>query len=162
MQERLRAWGPTKIVRIASCVILNENAEILLLKRHPDDLGGNKWGFPGGRVEPKEDPSETVIREVKEETGLELDDVLPLGKHGVGMPHGAVQLSSFRTVVDSRSDIVLDPVEHVDYLWLPLGDVLTNRDLLWGIPSVLRDFDFIPDFTVDPTLSDGSSAVLLD
>jgi 8-oxo-dGTP diphosphatase len=51
-------------------VIVNEQGQILL--QHRSDNG--KWGLPGGAIDPGEEPADAVIREIKEETGL---DVIP-------------------------------------------------------------------------------------
>jgi hypothetical protein len=39
--------------------------------------------------------------------------------------------------------------------------LLDEERILWGIPSVLRDFGLLRDFASDPTLHDGSSVELL-
>lgn len=41
----------------------------MLLQRRGDT---NKWGFPGGAIELGETPQMAAIREVKEETGLDV------------------------------------------------------------------------------------------
>ena len=51
----------------AACIV-NENGEILLQKR--GDFKG--WGFPGGALELGESAEEALIREVKEETGIDI------------------------------------------------------------------------------------------
>ena len=48
---------------------MNENGEILLQRR--GDC--NMWGLPGGTVELGETPQMAAIREVKEETGLDVE-----------------------------------------------------------------------------------------
>ena len=53
----------------SDAAIFNESGEILLMER--SDGGG--WCLPCGWVEPNEKPLETVIREVREETGLEIE-----------------------------------------------------------------------------------------
>ncbi len=62
--------GHEKIIIVYSggC-IFNENGEVLLQKR----ADCNKWGFPGGAVELGETPEMTAKREVKEETGLDIE-----------------------------------------------------------------------------------------
>jgi 8-oxo-dGTP pyrophosphatase MutT (NUDIX family) len=58
-----------------SAIILT--AEGLLLQRRSDN---GLWGLPGGSVEPGESVTQAVVREVREETGLE---VVPLRLIGV-------------------------------------------------------------------------------
>jgi ADP-ribose pyrophosphatase YjhB (NUDIX family) len=53
----------------ADAAIFNEKGEILLMER----IDGSGWCLPCGWVEVNEKPSETVIREVREETGLEVE-----------------------------------------------------------------------------------------
>jgi ADP-ribose pyrophosphatase YjhB (NUDIX family) len=48
-------------------IIMDENKRVLLCHRRDLDL----WNLPGGKVEEKESPWVAVIREIKEETGLE-------------------------------------------------------------------------------------------
>lgn len=56
------------ILNFAAACIRDEKGRVLLQKR-----GDNKqWGFPGGLIEIGESADETVIREVKEETGLDI------------------------------------------------------------------------------------------
>jgi ADP-ribose pyrophosphatase YjhB (NUDIX family) len=51
----------------AFAIIFNENGQVLLSHRRDMDA----WNLPGGGVESRELPSEAVIREIKEETGLD-------------------------------------------------------------------------------------------
>ncbi|CCV63626.1 MutT/nudix family protein [Alteracholeplasma palmae J233] len=56
--------------------IRNSKGEILLQRRKDK----NVWGFPGGAIELGESAKEAVIREIKEETGL---DIIPRKMIGV-------------------------------------------------------------------------------
>ena len=53
----------------ASGIVINEEGKVLLINHKK--LG--VWLYPGGHVEPHETPDETVIREIKEETGLDVE-----------------------------------------------------------------------------------------
>ncbi len=57
-----------------SAVILDQNR--LLLQQRSD---GGQWGLPGGSVEVGESVSEAVVREVREETGLEVEPTRLVG-----------------------------------------------------------------------------------
>ena len=62
--------GHEKVILVfAGGCIFNDKGEVLLQRR--GDFG--KWGFPGGAVELGETPEMAAIREVKEETGLEVE-----------------------------------------------------------------------------------------
>lgn len=52
------------------CLIFNEKGQILLQKRSDDGL----WGNPGGSMDLGETIYETIIREIKEETNLDIKE----------------------------------------------------------------------------------------
>lgn len=62
----------------AFAIIFNENNQVLLSHRCDLDM----WNLPGGRVESGEMPDEAVIREVKEETSLEVRIERLVGVYG--------------------------------------------------------------------------------
>ncbi|MDQ4080078.1 MAG: NUDIX hydrolase N-terminal domain-containing protein [Gemmatimonadota bacterium] len=55
----------------ADAAIFDEQGRILLVERADD----RRWGLPAGWVEPNEPPSRTVVREAREEIGLEVEPV---------------------------------------------------------------------------------------
>ncbi len=57
------------LVPAASAVIVNEEGKILLHRRSDS----NVWSLPGGTMEIGESIGETIIREVREETGLDVE-----------------------------------------------------------------------------------------
>ncbi len=56
----------------ASDIVLIENGKILLVKRGREPFKG-MWATPGGRIEEGETAEQCAIREMKEETGLEIE-----------------------------------------------------------------------------------------
>lgn len=63
-----------KIPRIGVGVIIEKNGRVLLIKR-TNVHGTGSWSTPGGHLEHGESPEECAIREVKEETGVDIGDV---------------------------------------------------------------------------------------
>src|SRR6266545_2764059 len=74
---------PNSLVVAVSAVITDENGAILLQRRTDNDL----WGLPGGAMELGESISQAIVRETKEETGL---DVEPTGLVGIYSDPGHV------------------------------------------------------------------------
>jgi 8-oxo-dGTP diphosphatase len=63
----------TRFTVTAAGIILDESNRVLLLKHRFRPGGG--WGIPGGFIEAKEQPEEALRRELREEVGLEVEDV---------------------------------------------------------------------------------------
>ncbi len=58
-------------IHVAVGVILNDNAtEVFVSKRRPEQSFAGYWEFPGGKHEDNETPLESLIRELKEEIGI--------------------------------------------------------------------------------------------
>jgi len=64
----------------ATAIILFPNDEILLIKRKTRPFVGY-WALPGGRMDLGETVEETIVREVKEETGLDVAIISKIGKY---------------------------------------------------------------------------------
>ena len=80
------------LVPAASAVVINNEGKILLHRRTDNDL----WALPGGAMEIGESISETVVREVKEETGFDvvierLVGIYTNPKHVVAFSDGEVR-----------------------------------------------------------------------
>jgi len=72
--------GP-EIIRIGmACGVLASRGRLYIQKRRPDDVWPGLWEFPGGVLEQGETPEQALVREVREETGL---DVRPSGRIAV-------------------------------------------------------------------------------
>jgi 8-oxo-dGTP pyrophosphatase MutT (NUDIX family) len=58
-------------IQATLCLIAKDN-KILLLKKSRGLLGEGKWNAPGGKMLPNEDPKACAVREVFEETRLNI------------------------------------------------------------------------------------------
>jgi 8-oxo-dGTP diphosphatase len=66
--------------KTATAIIPFAKEKIVLIKRNTIPFKGY-WGLPGGRMDPGETIEQTVIREVKEETGLDVEIVRKIGEY---------------------------------------------------------------------------------
>lgn len=96
----------------AAAIIENEKGEILLQRRVDDD----NWGLPGGCQEANETFEDTIIREVKEETNLEVE------KEDLKM-----------------IDVVSGPSRRYTY---PNGDTVISNTVLYHITKFSGEIDW--------------------
>ncbi|MDN2578357.1 (deoxy)nucleoside triphosphate pyrophosphohydrolase [Aquibium sp. ELW1220] len=60
-----------RILLVAACALVDADGRVLLAERPHGKAMAGLWEFPGGKVEPGETPEETLIRELREEIGIE-------------------------------------------------------------------------------------------
>lgn len=112
-------------------VIIMRDGKILLLRR-TGSHGSGTWSVPGGHIEYGESPSETAVRETKEETGIEIA--------------GADLVAVTNDVFESEG-------KHYVTLWMrshknPWGEIALNErestEAGWFDPSTLPSPRFVP------------------
>jgi mutator protein MutT len=62
---------PGKIIDVAAGLVFH-HGELLITQRRPHDHLGGLWEFPGGKVEPDETFETCLVRELREELGIEI------------------------------------------------------------------------------------------
>jgi 8-oxo-dGTP diphosphatase len=123
------SWRP------AAYAILVRNDKILLVKER------NSYHMPGGGVNLGEMPEDAVVREVKEETGLEAANPRLVGS-----------LSTFFTLAHKRS---LDEPSHVQSLLLYyLCDVSSGEVSLDWLEDDEKDYGLTPEWVVVNSLDE--------
>ena len=66
--------------KTATAIIPASENKILLVKRNTIPFRGY-WALPGGRMDPDETIEQTIVRECKEETGLNVQVVRTIGEY---------------------------------------------------------------------------------
>lgn len=90
--------------RVRAAVIALEQGGRWLVQRRPSDgLLGGLWEFPGGKIDPGESAVAAARRELREETGLELRELVPVGVIAHDYSHFHVDLTVFRVRLPGRS-----------------------------------------------------------
>jgi 8-oxo-dGTP diphosphatase len=63
-----------KLVLVAACALLDSDSRVLIAQRPAGKPMAGLWEFPGGKVEAGERPEETLIRELREELGITVNE----------------------------------------------------------------------------------------
>jgi len=142
----------TPVVEVAvGAVALREDA-ILLVRRGRGPAAG-EWSLPGGRVGFREELHEAVVREVTEETGIEvvverfLGWVERLGEDPE--PYHFVILDFLVSVLDPRQEPIAGD-DAAEAVWVRLAD-LDGLHLVEGVYDFLVDHEILdPAEPVDP------------
>ena len=119
----------------------------LLCIRRGHGPGAGQWSFPGGRVEAGESVHEAVVREVLEETGLEVVVDRFVGfVERIGddpAPYHFVILDFAVSLLDPDAEPVAGD-DAAEAAWVPFEN-LGDLRLVDGLYDFLRDHDVLPD-----------------
>ncbi len=125
MHDRRKGLGGAKHGQIGAALI--RRGDDILLVRQTDPLAGvSSWSLPGGQVEPGELPHEAMIREVLEETGLQVLDPGRLLYANAGVDPGTgvrgtawvFEVRAWRGQLQTRPDDPEDPVTEARFFSL--------------------------------------------
>ena len=106
-----------------SCAIIVERGKVLSTRRSEEMPHPLKWEFPGGKLKPDETPEACIVREIREELGVEVkvDRKLRPVIHHYEMH--SIKLIPFLCHI---MDGVISLSEHKEYQWVnpdKLGEV---------------------------------------
>ncbi len=117
------------------CFVLNGD-DILLMKRAPHKrVFPNQYNGLGGHIERDEDPLTGARREIKEESGLEVDDLQLKAVYNIDAGAETGIILFVYTAVSQSRDFVDDGREGT-LEWIPINQ-LKNYDLVEDLPVIL-------------------------
>lgn len=104
------------------CAVIKRNGHVLVAQRPPHKLLPLKWEFPGGKVEPGEEPATAIIREIREELGctILITHSLPPFIHDYKTV--VIEMIPFVCVLAPGSPEP-HPHEHIAVAWVPPADL---------------------------------------
>lgn len=100
-------------------VYLNKDSEVLYLLLHYE---AGHWDFVKGNVEPNEAEKETVVRELREETGITEAKFIEGFKHRIEYYYrrqgDTVHKEVIFYLMETRTETVKISFEHIGFIWL--------------------------------------------
>ena len=114
---------------VVSIALINNENEILLSKRPEKKHLSGFWEFPGGKVEEGETPEKALVREVKEELNIDINNkcIAPL---------------SFSEFDYNNFQLLL--LLYICRRWDGVPISMENNKLEWVKPNMLRDYKMPP------------------
>jgi len=117
---------PTSTPVPVVCAVIEREGLVLLAQRPPHKLLPLKWEFPGGKVEPGEDPAAAIVREIREELGCTV-----------------VVTRALRPFTHDYKTVVIEMIPFVCALApdSPAPHPLEHTALAWAAPGGLGAYD---------------------
>lgn len=109
----------------AVVIALTKEQEVVLIRQYRHGVQDVLWEFPGGVVEDGENPADGVRRELLEETGYSVSNLVEVGKY---YPNPALQTNSMYCYLAFDAEKVggqtLDDAEEIDVHLVPLTELV--------------------------------------
>ena len=117
------------VILVAACALIDTDGRVLLAERPAGKTMAGLWEFPGGKVESGERPEQTLIRELKEELDIVVNESC---------------LAPLTFASHDYSDFHLLMPLYVCRRWEGIVKAREGQRLVWVRPNRLKDFKMPP------------------
>ena len=118
-----------KVVLVAACALIDTDGRVLIAQRPEGKSMAGLWEFPGGKVDPGERPEDALIRELKEELGIVVNEAC---------------LAPLTFASHSYEDFHLLMPLYVCRRWEGMVTARESQKLAWVRPNRLREYPMPP------------------
>lgn len=130
------------IKNVVGAIIVSENNEVLIMSRKEDDFMGGIDELPSGNMESGETIYETLIREVKEETNLDIEKVTSYINSFDYVSGSGKKARQFNFAVTVKSTDTIKLTEHDSYKWLSIDEARKNAKITDEVKFALEIYYF--------------------
>ncbi|ULQ60085.1 (deoxy)nucleoside triphosphate pyrophosphohydrolase [Brucepastera parasyntrophica] len=108
-------------MRESVAAIMCSSGKFLIGHRLPEGEMGGRWEFPGGKVDEGETPESAIVRELREEMGIEAVPEQYIASIDFSNKNGPVRLLAFTVRIADDSAVKL--TEHSEIKWATLEEI---------------------------------------
>ena len=114
---------------VVACILKDCQGRVLITQRPAGKFMAGFWEFPGGKIEEGETPEEALIREMKEELGINLkrEDLMPF---------------SFISYPYETFHLVMPIYQVCNWTGEPQG--CEGQNFMWCFPKELKNIQVLP------------------
>ena len=132
--------GAKPLLLVAACALIDIDGRVLLARRPEGKKMAGLWEFPGGKLNPGETPEAALIRELKEELGIDVS---------------AACLAPFAFASHAYDRFHLLMPLYLCRRWKGIPSAREKQTLAWVRPQKLTDYEMPPaDKPLIPLLRD--------
>jgi 8-oxo-dGTP diphosphatase len=117
------------VLLVAAVALIDADGRVLLARRPPGKHLAGLWEFPGGKVQPGETPEAALIRELREELGIDTE---------------ASCLAPFTFASHAYPEFHLLMPLYVCRKWRGIAAAREGQALKWVRPAQLPDYPMPP------------------
>ena len=116
----------TQVFGVVGAIIERDSKFLLVKEHHPGHSAHGKWNQPAGWIDVGENPIDAVIREVREETGLDIKMVMPFSvfDYQIEKPdeiRDSTQINFLVTSVNDKNVVLSE--EHQAFVWITKEEI---------------------------------------
>lgn len=117
------------LMLVAACALVDIDGRVLITQRPQGKTMAGLWEFPGGKIEADETPEEALIRELREELGIDVTQAC---------------LAPLSFASHAYADFHLLMPLYICRRWEGQVQGLEQQRLVWVRPQKLREYDMPP------------------
>lgn len=131
-----------ELLQFAQKALIIKDGKLLLIKKSSKDINSpNQWEVPGGRKQVGENLEEHIIREVKEEVGLEIlpKEIFDMWEFSIPVNNEkttVVAVARFCELTNENIVITEDVIDN--YKWVNIDANLLDYNLIPGIRKTIE------------------------
>jgi len=127
---------------VVGAIIVNKDDKVLIMSRKEDDFMGGIDELPSGNLEKNEGIYEALVREVKEETNLDLDYVVSYINSFDYLSKSGKKARQYNFLIKVKNAGNIKITEHDNYKWQSIKEIRENKKITDEVKNCVEIYYF--------------------